>query len=74
MLWGFLLDNQIRFAKSAALITTGLLTVVFTWRAFLGWSSYFNGASDKLLPSTLITIMVIGSLVLLPNFAAKKKN
>ncbi len=37
ILWGFLGARGARWSLPAAIVTTGLLAVVFAWRATVGW-------------------------------------
>ena len=60
-LWGILMQQGIRWARQAALVCTGFLAVVFTWRAAVGWSAYASG-EPKLFAATLITLMLAGSV------------
>lgn len=46
-------------------MTTGLLTLVFAWRASVGWKAVLAGNSDKLFAASLITAMLVGSVVML---------
>ena len=68
------MDKKVGWAKSAALLTTVILTGVFGWRATIGWNAYFNGSVDKFIPASLISIMLLGSLLILPKFQNTKKD
>lgn len=66
MLWGWLTLQGKRWAAQTALVMTGLLTLVFGWRIFIGWRQVAAGNSDKLFAALLISSMLAASLVLLP--------
>jgi uncharacterized membrane protein (UPF0136 family) len=65
MAWGALLRRGHSWARRGALATTGLLAVVFTWRASVGWLAVHAGHSEKLVASVLISAMLIASLATL---------
>jgi len=62
ILWGGLLRRGTDWARWGALATTGLLTVVFTWRATVGWLAVQGGQPEKLVAAVLITVMGVASL------------
>lgn len=70
MAWGALLRRGHAWARRGALATTGLLAVVFTWRASVGWLAVHAGQSEKLVAAVLISAMLIASLVTLRVLAA----
>ena len=39
LLWGFLMARGKRWSHTAALVTTLMLAVVFSWRATVGWKA-----------------------------------
>lgn len=63
--WGLLLRSGRGWARSAALATTGLLTLVFTWRATVSWLAVFGGQPEKLVAAALITAMLLASVMTL---------
>ena len=66
ILWGVLGARGFRWSLPAAITTTCLLTLVFTWRASVGWLSVFEGKSEKLFAAVLITAMLTASVAVLP--------
>lgn len=65
ILWGVLGARGVRWSFPAALVTTSLLTLVFAWRASVGWLAVLDGKSEKLFAASLITVMLAGSVVML---------
>ena len=65
ILWGVLGARGLGWSLVAAKVTTGLLTLVFAWRASVGWKAVLDGNSDKLFAASLITAMLLGSVVML---------
>jgi uncharacterized membrane protein (UPF0136 family) len=65
LLWGWLMARGIGWSRWAAAATTGLLTVVFAWRASVSWMALVGGASEKLIAAILITLMGLASLAML---------
>lgn len=65
MAWGVLLRRGHAWARRGALATTGLLAVVFTWRASVGWIAVNAGQSEKLVAAALISAMLVASLATL---------
>ena len=66
ILWGVLGARGVRWSLPAALVTTSLLALVFAWRASVGWLAVLDGKSEKLFAASLITVMLVGSVVMLP--------
>jgi hypothetical protein len=66
ILLGVLGARGIRWSLPAAIVTTGLLTLVFVWRASVGWLAVLDGQSEKLFAASLITLMLAASAALLP--------
>jgi len=66
ILWGVLGARGVRWSLPAALVTTGLLALVFAWRASVGWWAVLDGKSEKLFAASLITVMLAASAVMLP--------
>ena len=73
ILWGVLGARGVRWSLPAALVTTGLLALVFAWRASVGWLAVLDGKSEKLFAASLITVMLAGSVVLLPALLRARK-
>ncbi len=74
ILWGVLGARGVRWSLPAAITTTGLLALVFAWRASVGWRAVFDGQSEKLFAAVLITAMLAASAVMLPAlFGSLKK-
>jgi hypothetical protein len=65
ILWGVLGARGFRWSRLAAIVTTGLLTVVFVWRASVGWLTVINGNREKLFAASLITLMLAASVPML---------
>ncbi|MFN8601683.1 MAG: hypothetical protein U0842_14540 [Candidatus Binatia bacterium] len=65
MAWGLLLRRGHAWARRGAVATTGLLAVVFTWRASVGWIAVAAGQSEKLVAAALISAMLVASLTTL---------
>jgi len=63
--WGFLLRSGRGWARSAAIATTGFLTLVFTWRSLASWLAVFGGHPEKQVAAALITAMLLASVVTL---------
>ena len=63
--WGLLLRRGHAWARRGAIATTGLLAVVFTWRASVGWIAVAAGQSEKLVAAALISAMLVASLTTL---------
>lgn len=60
--WGVLMLRGVKWAWVPALGCTGMLAVVFTWRAVVGWKAYALG-EPKLFAASLISLMLAGSLL-----------
>lgn len=65
MAWGALLHRGHAWAVRGAMASTGLLAVVFTWRATVGWLAVHAGQSEKLVAAVLISAMDVASLATL---------
>lgn len=61
LLWGVLMLLGQSWARMAALVTTGLLSVVFIWRSTVSWMAVAEGDA-KLFAASLITLMLLGSV------------
>ncbi len=59
--WGLLLGKGFGWAKWAALATTLMLCVVFSWRSFASWQKVMAD-EPKVFAASLITLMLLGSL------------
>ncbi len=66
ILWGVLSACGVRWSLPAAITTTGLLALVFLWRASVGWLAVLDGKSEKLVAPVLITAMLAASAAMLP--------
>jgi uncharacterized membrane protein (UPF0136 family) len=66
ILWGVLGARGVRWSLPAAIVTTGLLALVFAWRASVSWLAVLDGNSEKLGVASLITLMLAASVVMLP--------
>jgi len=65
ILWGVLGARGVRWVAPAALVTTALLTLVFSWRATVGWQAVIEGQSEKRFVALLLTVMLVGSAAML---------
>ena len=65
ILWGFLMAKGFAWARYAAIATTGMLSLVFAVRAFIGWKAVMAG-EPKLIAASLISSMLVASLIVLP--------
>jgi hypothetical protein len=59
--WGLLIRRGHGWAYRAALATTGLLTLVFAWRATATWLAVSGGRPEKQFAAMLITAMCAAS-------------
>jgi hypothetical protein len=59
--WGVLIRRGHGWASRAALATTGLLTLVFAWRATATWLAVSGGRPEKQTAAMLITAMCAAS-------------
>jgi len=66
ILWGVLGARGTRWVVPAAVGTTALLTLVFAWRATVGWQAVIEGQPEKRFAALLLTTMLAASAVLLP--------
>ena len=64
VLWGILLARGQSWSRWAALVTTALLTAVFTWRASVSWAAFSEGQPEKWVAATLISVMGLASLMM----------
>ena len=64
--WGVLGVRGARWVVPAAVVTTALLTLVFAWRATVGWQAVIEGQSGKRFAALLLTMMLAASAVMLP--------
>ena len=62
---GVLGARGLRWSLPAALATTGLLALVFAWRASVGWLAIIDGKREKLFAASLITLMLAASVLML---------
>ena len=65
ILWGVFVMRGYGWSRKAAILTTGLLSVVFTWRASVGWNAVLSGNSEKFFTAVLISSMLAASMVML---------
>lgn len=72
LLWGILMARGKRWSRTAALVTTLLLTVPFGWRAVLGWKAVAAGQSEKVVAATLISLMLAASVVMIRKLICQK--
>jgi uncharacterized membrane protein (UPF0136 family) len=65
IVWGVLGARGARWSLPVALATTGLLTLVFAWRASVGWLAVIDGNREKIFAASLITLMLAASVLML---------
>ena len=65
IVWGVLGARGLRWSLPAALATTGLLALVFAWRASVGWLAVIDGKREKIFAASLITLMLAASVLML---------
>ncbi len=65
MAWGLLLRSGRGWAGQAAKATTGLLALVFTWRATASWLAVLGGHPEKRVAALIITAMLLASVATL---------
>lgn len=65
ILWGVLGARGVQWSQLAATVTTGLLSLVFAWRSTKSWQAVSEGKSEKLFAAILITVMLVGSVMML---------
>ncbi len=63
--WGVLMYRGVAWPRSAALVTTAFLTLIFGWRATASWIAVAAG-EPKFTAALLISAMLLASLLLLP--------
>ena len=63
--WGLLLRAGRGWARTGAIVTTGFLSLVFSWRSIASWMAFLNGKPEKLVAASLITAMLVASVVTL---------
>jgi hypothetical protein len=63
--WGLLLRTGRGWARTGAIVTTGLLSLVFSWRSIASWMAFVNGKPEKLVAASLITAMLVASVATL---------
>ena len=73
ILWGVLGARGVRWGLPVAIVTTGLLALVFAWRASVGWLAVLDGQSEKIFAAVLITAMLAGSALMLPCLLKARK-
>jgi uncharacterized membrane protein (UPF0136 family) len=73
IVWGVLGARGFRWSLPAALVTTALLTLVFAWRASVGWLAVIDGKREKLFAASLITLMLAASVLMLLDLLKSRK-
>ena len=73
ILWGVLGARGVRWSLPAAMTTTGLLAVVFVWRASVGWLAVLDGRAEKQFAAGLITAMLAASIAMLIGLIKARK-
>src|SRR5437867_430720 len=65
IIWGVLGARGVRWSLPAAIVTTGLLTLVLVWRASVGWLAVIDAKREKIFAASLITVMLAASVLML---------
>lgn len=73
IVWGVLGARGFRWSLPAAVVTTGLLTLVLVWRASVGWLAVMDGKREKLFAASLITLMLAASVPMLLRLLKARK-
>lgn len=73
ILWGVLMARGMRWSLLAATATTGLLVVVFVWRAGVSWLTVLDGHAEKQFAASLITVMLLASIAMLLRLIKARK-
>lgn len=73
ILWGVMGARGARWSLPAAMATTGLLAIVFTWRAGAGWLAVFDGQAEKQFAASLISLMLAASIAMLLRLIKARK-
>src|SRR5687768_15157378 len=73
ILWGVLGARGFRWTLPAAIVTTGLLALVFAWRATVSWLAVLDGQREKLFAAGLITLMLAASVPMLLRLLKSRK-
>ncbi len=73
ILWGVLGARDVRWSLPAAMTSTGLLAVVFAWRASVSWLAVLDGHRAKWFAATLITLMLAASVAILIRLIKARK-
>jgi uncharacterized membrane protein (UPF0136 family) len=73
IVWGVLGARGVRWSLPVALATTGLLALVFAWRASVGWLAVIDGKREKLFAATLISLMLVASVLMLLRLLKARK-
>jgi uncharacterized membrane protein (UPF0136 family) len=66
IVWAILIRQGKLWALNAAIATTTLMVVAFTWRAWASWSAVMGGNSEKMVAAILITGLWLASVIVLP--------
>lgn len=64
IIWGLLSLRGFSWARVATLITVVFLSLVFVWRASVGWIAVAQGQTEKMLAAVLISLMLTASVAL----------
>jgi uncharacterized membrane protein (UPF0136 family) len=73
ILWGVLMARGVRWSLPAAWTTTGLLSIVFVWRASVSWMAVLAGQGEKQTAATLISLMLAASIAMLIGLLEARK-
>lgn len=72
-LWGVLALRGVAWAPRAALVTTSLLSAVFVWRAYAGWTAVAGGQAEKRTAAILISLMLCASLATILRLTLRRR-
>jgi uncharacterized membrane protein (UPF0136 family) len=73
IVWGVLGARGVRWSLPAALATSGLLALVLSWRASVGWLAVIDGKREKLFAASLVTLMLVASVLMLLGLLKARK-
>jgi uncharacterized membrane protein (UPF0136 family) len=72
IIWGGLSLRPMGWPVIAAFVTGCFLSLIFLWRASVGWMAVAQGDTTKLLAAILISLMLAASLGLLALIARRR--
>ena len=73
ILWGVLILRGQDWAVAAAKVTTILFAIAFGGRMAMAWAALARGAGEKWYAATLLTLMTVGSILMVVRLFSTKK-